>query len=92
MKYFGFTEYGDNAWLCDVNFSCLLKVHVKYVSSYINIPLLFISAHTFADMAKAPSVWSYVSTMRPENFRNVYGDFPQKVRQHLGEWLENQPW
>ncbi|XP_018424929.1 PREDICTED: signal transducer and activator of transcription 6 [Nanorana parkeri] len=43
-------------------------------------------------MAKAPSVWSYVSKMPPEHLKNVYGDFPQKVRQHLGDWLENQPW
>ncbi|KAM5180901.1 signal transducer and activator of transcription 6 [Mantella aurantiaca] len=43
-------------------------------------------------MAKAPSVWSYVSKMPPEHFKSVYGDFPQKVRQHLGDWLESQPW
>ncbi|CAI9560092.1 unnamed protein product, partial [Staurois parvus] len=43
-------------------------------------------------MSKGPSVWSYVMKMPPEHFQNVYGDFPQKVRQYLGEWLESQPW
>ncbi|XP_056418492.1 signal transducer and activator of transcription 6 [Hyla sarda] len=43
-------------------------------------------------MAKAPSVWSYVSKMSQEHFESLYGGFPQKVRHHLGDWLENQPW
>lgn len=43
-------------------------------------------------MAKAPSVWSYVSKMPQEHFEKLYGGFPQKVRHHLGDWLENQPW
>lgn len=33
-----------------------------------------------------------MSKMPPEHLKNVYGEFPQKVRQHLGEWLERQPW
>lgn len=43
-------------------------------------------------MAKAPSVWSYVSKMPQEPFEKLYVGFPQKVRHHLGDWLENQPW
>ncbi|KAM9321186.1 signal transducer and activator of transcription 6 [Gastrophryne carolinensis] len=43
-------------------------------------------------MAKAPSVWSYVSKMPPEHFKHLYGHVPQEVRLHLGDWLENQPW
>ncbi|XP_077339687.1 signal transducer and activator of transcription 6 [Lithobates pipiens] len=43
-------------------------------------------------MSKCPSVWSSVLKMSPERLKNVYGEFPQKVRQHLGEWLERQPW
>ncbi|KAM3935074.1 signal transducer and activator of transcription 6 isoform 1-T1 [Leptodactylus fuscus] len=43
-------------------------------------------------MAKVASVWSYVSKMPQEHFEKVYGGLPQKVRHHLGDWLENQPW
>ncbi|XP_066440546.1 signal transducer and activator of transcription 6 isoform X2 [Eleutherodactylus coqui] len=43
-------------------------------------------------MAKAPSVWSYVSKMPQEHFEKVYGGFPPKIRHYLGDWLENQPW
>ncbi|KAM4796036.1 signal transducer and activator of transcription 6 [Rhinophrynus dorsalis] len=38
------------------------------------------------------SVWHHVSKMPPEQFENVYHDFPTKVRSLLGDWLENQPW
>ncbi|XP_069826494.1 signal transducer and activator of transcription 6 [Dendropsophus ebraccatus] len=43
-------------------------------------------------MAKTASVWSYVSKMPQERFETLYGGFPHKVRHHLGDWLENQPW
>ncbi|XP_075708125.1 signal transducer and activator of transcription 6 [Rhinoderma darwinii] len=43
-------------------------------------------------MAKAPSVWSYVSKMPQEHLEKLYDGFPHKVRHHLGDWLENQPW
>ncbi|XP_077153826.1 signal transducer and activator of transcription 6 isoform X2 [Ranitomeya variabilis] len=42
-------------------------------------------------MAKV-SVWNYMSKIPHEHFENLYGGFPPKVRHHLGEWLENQPW
>ncbi|KAM4047394.1 signal transducer and activator of transcription 6 isoform 2-T5 [Anomaloglossus baeobatrachus] len=42
-------------------------------------------------MAKA-SVWSYMSKIPNEHFEKLYGGFPPKIRNHLGEWLENQPW
>ncbi|XP_040281651.1 signal transducer and activator of transcription 6 isoform X1 [Bufo bufo] len=43
-------------------------------------------------MAKAPSVWSCVCKMPQGHFETLYGGFPQKIRHHLGDWLENQPW
>ncbi|XP_075055516.1 signal transducer and activator of transcription 6 isoform X3 [Mixophyes fleayi] len=46
----------------------------------------------FANMAKTSSVWHYVSKMPQEQFGNMYGRFPQRVRYHLGDWLETQPW
>ncbi|XP_073432950.1 signal transducer and activator of transcription 6 isoform X3 [Dendrobates tinctorius] len=42
-------------------------------------------------MAKV-SVWNYMTKIPHEHFENLYGGFPPKVRHHLGEWLENQPW
>ncbi|KAM4699794.1 signal transducer and activator of transcription 6 isoform 2-T2 [Discoglossus pictus] len=43
------------------------------------------------NMAKV-SVWSYVSKMPSEQFEQLYCNFPQTVRNLLGDWLENQPW
>ncbi|KAG8452464.1 hypothetical protein GDO86_004304 [Hymenochirus boettgeri] len=42
-------------------------------------------------MAKV-SIWSYVSKMDPENFKNAYREFPKNVRLLLNDYLENQPW
>nr|XP_033793301.1 signal transducer and activator of transcription 6 isoform X2 [Geotrypetes seraphini] len=38
------------------------------------------------------SLWNIVSKMPPECFNSLYVELPLKVRQLLGEWLENQPW
>ncbi|XP_030052514.1 signal transducer and activator of transcription 6 isoform X2 [Microcaecilia unicolor] len=38
------------------------------------------------------TLWSIVSKMPPECFNSLYVEFPLKLRQLLGEWLENQPW
>ncbi|XP_063808502.1 signal transducer and activator of transcription 6 isoform X1 [Pseudophryne corroboree] len=46
----------------------------------------------FPNMAKTSTVWSYVSKMPQEQFETLYGCFPQRVRYHLGDWLETQPW
>ncbi|XP_071991018.1 signal transducer and activator of transcription 6 isoform X2 [Engystomops pustulosus] len=47
---------------------------------------------TSENMAKALSIWSYVSKIPHEHFKKLYSGLPPKVRNHLGDWLENQPW
>uniref|UniRef100_A0A6I8NP22 Signal transducer and activator of transcription n=1 Tax=Ornithorhynchus anatinus TaxID=9258 RepID=A0A6I8NP22_ORNAN len=38
------------------------------------------------------ALWALVSKMPPEQFRDLFREFPQRLRHLLAEWLESQPW